>query len=158
MTNEDAINRKQSLSLVFSLCVQEETRPFQWVTQARAQARTRSSTSIMYQALFTYLTLQTPNLSALWLENSHTDYREKCDTAEDMIMRHAYCQPWLLNRTEKSGYLWISKRKRFLSYFTSYLMLLCFLFLFPVDGQWPMSETWTWLNIPGFNVTLRVQY
>lgn len=63
-----------------------------------------------------------------------------------------------VNRTEKSGDLWISKRKRFLSYFTSYLMLLCFLFSFPVDGQWPMSETWTWLNIPGFNVTLRVQY
>lgn len=161
MTNEDAINRKQSLSLVLSLRSQEETRPFQWVTQTRAQARTRSSTSIMYQALFTYLTLRTPHLSSLWLENSHTDYPERFDTAEDMIMRHAYCQPWLQS-TEQRNLVICECAKEFP--FLLHFLFNATLFSFPrISRRWTMANVWN-MNMtqrkpfPEVNMILSAQY
>ena len=118
MTNEDAINRKQSSSLVLSLHFQEETRPFQWVTQTRTQAHTSSLRSIMYRPLFTYLTPPPPHTHTH--THTHTCQHSKFPTPATlrsltqqwMIMKPTYCQPWLRSiRTQKSGYFWMCKRK-----------------------------------------------
>lgn len=59
----------------------------------------------MYQALFTYLT--PPNLPLVSTPTGNLPHRhpEKFDTAEDVIMRHTYCQAWL-RYTDRNREVW----------------------------------------------------
>lgn len=110
MTNIDGINRKQSLSLVLSLHSLEETKPFQWVTQTRTQAGTRSWASIK---------LYLPTWRPKPLACQRPDWKQRETQGGFDYDTHLLSAVTSLIRT-KSGYLMMCKRKPFLSYFTSH--------------------------------------